>query len=96
MTTKNLPEVSGRSLEPAPRSGPNPSQLDRVVVLYYGKDGSRAGFEYTDIREATIEKRVDVERRPWPGRVVPVDQEFELTVVAGGQTAMLQATEGEP
>ena len=35
------------------------SEIERVVVLYYGRDWSRAGFEFTGVREVVLETRRD-------------------------------------
>ena len=70
----------------------NASQIERVVVLYYGRDGSRAGFEFTGVREVVMETRRDVDTAFYgdyspPPRIT--DEEHELTVTASRRRGLV-------
>ena len=68
------------------------SQIERVVVLYYGRDGSRAGFEFTGVREVVLETRRDFDADLYVGCYMPpqiTDEEYELTVTASRRRGLV-------
>ena len=68
------------------------SEIERVVVLYYGRDGSRAGFEFTGVREVVLETRRDVDTDLYVGCYMPpqiTDEEHELTVTASRRRGLV-------
>ena len=55
------------------------------MVLYYGRDGSRAGFEFTGVRDVVMETRRDVDTAFYGDYSLPplvTDEEHELTITA--------------
>lgn len=80
----------GRDVEPRMPTL-NASQIERVVVLYYGRDGSRAGFEFTGVREVVLETRRDVDTAFYGSYLPPriTDEEHELTVTASRRRGLV-------
>ena len=73
------------------------SQIERVVVLYYGRDGSRAGFEFTGVREVVLETRRDFDTDLYVGCYMPpqiTDEEYELTVTASRRRGLVYSPDG--
>ena len=71
---------------------PDASDIERVVVLYYGRDGSRAGFEFTGVREVVLETRRDVATAFYVDYSLPpriTDEEHELTITASQRRGMV-------
>ena len=87
LDAERLPAVSGRDVEPRMPTL-DASEIERVVVLYYGRDGSRAGFEFTGVREVVLETRRDVDTDLYlPPRIT--DEEHELTVTASRRRGLV-------
>lgn len=68
------------------------SEVERVVVLYYGRDGSRAGFEFTGVRKVVLETRRDVDTAPYGDYSLPpriTGEEHELTITASQRRGLV-------
>ena len=83
---------AGRDLDQPGAPRVDPEQTERVVVLFYGRDGSRAGFEFTGVREVVLETRRDVDTAFYGGCYLPpriTDEEHELTVTASRRRGLV-------
>lgn len=82
---------AGRDLDQPGAPRVDPEQTERVVVLYYGRDGSVVGYELTGLRDGSINVERDVEAefdlcRP----PLIVDTKVTLTVEASRCTAIIR------
>ena len=87
MSTERLPAV--------PEREPSAAEIDRIVVLYYGHDGSRTGFELTGVRDVVMEMRRDVDDIIYSSLLPPsrifTEDELELTITASRYKVITQA-----
>ena len=93
MAAERLPAVPDRDVDPR-TPPPDASEIERVVVLYYGRDGSRAGFEFTGVRDVVMETRRDVDTAFYGDYSLPplvTDEEHELTITASRRRGIMYA-----